>query len=73
MLASHFCSNNSTQFLSKEWLQETLHEDVTERKELTYPVQPDWSLVLGTFHHTRDENFEEFLIGVGRYANEEGS
>ncbi|XP_050727320.1 uncharacterized protein LOC127004063 [Eriocheir sinensis] len=29
------------------------------------PVEPDWTLVLGTFKHTRDEGLEEFLIAAG--------
>lgn len=35
------------------------------RKGANVPVQPDWSLVLGTFTHSRDEGLEELLIAAG--------
>ena len=55
--------------MSEEWLRTGgVLTNATEDKDengAPRPVQPDWSLVLGTFHHTKDENFEEFLIGAG--------
>ncbi|KAK8407460.1 hypothetical protein O3P69_002182 [Scylla paramamosain] len=69
LLLNATLSNNATQFVSEEWLRAGgVLVNSTEDEELkgaARPVQPDWSLVLGTFHHTKDENFEEFLISAG--------
>lgn len=69
LLLNATLSNNATQIVSEEWLRAGgVLANATEDKELKGaggPVQPDWSLVLGTFHHIKDENFEEFLISAG--------
>ncbi|KAG0717946.1 hypothetical protein GWK47_053406 [Chionoecetes opilio] len=66
------CDNNASKFMSETLLQGLLLENATERQDqerqgkgAATPVEPDWSLVLGTFHHFKDENFEEFLIMAG--------
>ncbi|XP_068242988.1 fatty acid-binding protein-like [Palaemon carinicauda] len=41
----------------------TAGENQTKLEPVTF--EPDWKLVLGTYEHVKDENFEEFLIAAG--------
>ncbi|XP_045131163.1 uncharacterized protein LOC123516122 [Portunus trituberculatus] len=68
LLLNATLSNNATQFVSEAWLRTggmLANATEDELKGAARPMQPDWSLVLGTFHHIKDENFEEFLIAAG--------
>ncbi|KAK7085073.1 hypothetical protein SK128_006274 [Halocaridina rubra] len=55
------------------WLTVRVLDNITkfENKTLVTPaskIHPNWTLVLGTFEHFKDENFEEFLISAGAPA-----
>ncbi|XP_042236943.1 uncharacterized protein LOC121876085 [Homarus americanus] len=72
LLVNATLSSNESMFLGYElddaWRTVRVLENVTAAENLTVnqvKVEPDWSLVQGTFTHLKDENFESFLIAVG--------
>ncbi|XP_071529780.1 uncharacterized protein [Panulirus ornatus] len=71
--------SNATLFLSSDfddaWLTVRVLENVTAAENMTAgdtqktllkaKIEPEWSLIRGTFKHVKDENFENFLVMAG--------
>nr|XP_045610047.1 uncharacterized protein LOC123765480 [Procambarus clarkii]XP_045610048.1 uncharacterized protein LOC123765480 [Procambarus clarkii] len=73
LLLNASLSSNMSQFLANDlandWLVAPVLTSVSgsENNSLVNHTvtEPDWALVLGTFSHLRDENFEEYLVANG--------
>ncbi|XP_064083184.1 uncharacterized protein LOC135199243 [Macrobrachium nipponense] len=67
-------SNTNASFFMAEgfdnaWMVVRTLDNITAGENQTkaepYTFEPDWRLILGTYEHSKDENFEEFLIAAG--------
>lgn len=50
------------------WLTVRVLDNITageNKTNIPSAVEPDWEMILGSFEHYKDENFEEFLIAAG--------